>query len=139
MHGAETIQTTDPNEEFLLMASPLPVTYQDVVTALPRVHAVLSRTALYEWCALSSRLGCRFFLKHENHQPVGAFKVRGGVNLMSTLGSDERDAGVLGVSTGNHGQSLAFAARRLGVPCTIVVPENSNPDKLHAMKELGRS
>jgi threonine dehydratase len=115
----------------------LPVAYHDVLEALPRVHAVLQPTALYEWPGLSQRFGCRLHLKHENHQPVGAFKVRGGVNLVSTLNDDERRAGILAVSTGNHGQSLAFAARRFGVHCTIVVPKENNPDKNRAMRELG--
>jgi threonine dehydratase len=115
----------------------LPVTHTDVLAALPRVRAVLKPTPLYEWPALSQLLGCRFFLKHENHQPVGAFKVRGGINLVSTLSDDEKAAGILGCSTGNHGQSLAFACRRFGVKCTIVVPEGNNPDKNRAIRLLG--
>ena len=83
----------------------LPVTYQDVLAAQPRVHAVLSTTPLYHWPGLSELVGFPFYLKHENHQPVGAFKVRGGVNLVATLSDQERSAGVIGVSTGNHGQS----------------------------------
>jgi threonine dehydratase len=115
----------------------LPVTYEDVQSALPRVHAVLRPTPLYEWPGLSELLGCRFFLKHENCQPIGAFKVRGGVNLVSTLSDAERAAGILGCSTGNHGQSLAFACRRFGVKCTIVVPAGNNPDKNRAIRQLG--
>lgn len=115
----------------------LPVTYDEVVAALPRVRQVLQPTALHRWPGLSHLLGCEFYLKHENHQPVGAFKVRGGVNLVATLSQRERTCGILGVSTGNHGQSLAFAARQSGVPCTIVVPEKSNPDKVAAIKYLG--
>lgn len=115
----------------------LPVTYDDVLDAQPRVQAVLRPTALYEWPGLSDWLGFRFFLKHENHQPVGAFKVRGGVNLVSTLNETERAAGIIGCSTGNHGQSLAFAGRRFGVKCTIVVPRNNNPGKNKAIRLLG--
>lgn len=115
----------------------LPVKYRDVTDAVPRVHDVLKPTPLYEWPGLSDLTGCQFFLKHENHQPVGAFKIRGGINLVSTLSDDERDAGILGCSTGNHGQSLAFAARRFGVNCTIVVPQNNNPDKNLAIRQLG--
>jgi threonine dehydratase len=113
------------------------VTYADVVDALPRVRAELNPTALIEWPGLSDLLECRFFLKHENHQPTGAFKVRGGVNLVSTLSEAERKAGILGCSTGNHGQSLAFAARRFGVRCTIVVPRGNNPDKNRAIRLYG--
>ena len=112
-------------------------TYNDILDALPRVHAVVKPTALIEWPGLSELLGCRFFLKHENHQPVGAFKVRGGVNLVSQLSEDERAAGILGCSTGNHGQSLAFAAKRFGVKCTIVVPKGNNPSKNAAIQRLG--
>src|SRR5690606_29959647 len=115
----------------------LPVTYADVTAALPRVREVLNPTLLHEWPGLSELLGCRLFLKHENHQPVGAFKVRGGVNLVSQLTEEERAGGILGCSTGNHGQSLAFAARRFGVKCTIVVPENNNPAKCRAIRQLG--
>lgn len=115
----------------------LPVSHCDVLDALPRVHDVLKPTPLFEWPGLSELLGCRFFLKHENHQPVGAFKIRGGINLLSTLSEQERAAGVLGCSTGNHGQSLAFACRRFGARCTIVVPKGNNPDKILAMKQLG--
>jgi threonine dehydratase len=115
----------------------LPVTYADVLSALPRVRAVLRPTALCEWPGLSALTGCRFFLKHENHQPVGAFKVRGGVNLVGTLSADEREGGILGVSTGNHGQSLAFAAAHFNVRCTIVVPEQNNPEKVAAIRRLG--
>ncbi|RBP47800.1 threonine dehydratase [Roseimicrobium gellanilyticum] len=115
----------------------LPVTYADVLDALPRVHGVLGPTLLRNWPGLSALLGCEFHLKHENHQPVGAFKVRGGINLVGTLSAEERAAGILGVSTGNHGQSLAFAAQHFGVKCTIVVPRGNNPDKNRAIQQLG--
>lgn len=115
----------------------LPVSYSDVLDALPCVRDVLDRTPLYEWPGLCDLTGCRFFLKHENHQPIGAFKVRGGIHLVGTFTADERAAGILGCSTGNHGQSLAFAGARFGVPCTIVVPEGNNPDKNRAIRQLG--
>lgn len=117
--------------------SPAPVCYQDVLEALPRVHEVLLPTLLRRWPGLSDMLGFEFYLKHENHQPVGAFKVRGGINLVGTLSPEERSAGILGVSTGNHGQSLAFAAQHFGVRCTIVVPVANNPDKNRAIRQLG--
>jgi threonine dehydratase len=115
----------------------LPVTYADVLAALPRVHALLKPTPLFEWPGLSKLLGFPFHLKHENHQPVGAFKIRGGINLVSTLDERERATGVIGVSTGNHGQSLAYASRHFQVPCTIVVPEKTNPGKCLAIRNLG--
>ena len=117
--------------------SSLPVTYDDVLAALPYVHNVLRPTSLYRWPGLSELLGCEFYLKHENHQPVGAFKVRGGVNLAATLSDNERQSGLLGCSTGNHGQSLAMAANLAGISCTIVVPEGNNPGKNAAMRRLG--
>ena len=116
---------------------PLPVCYEDVLAAMPHVHGVLAPTPLICWPGLAEMLGCEFYLKHENHQPVGAFKVRGGVHLVETMSPAERQRGIVGVSTGNHGQSLAFAARRRNVACTIVVPTRNNPDKLQAMKRLG--
>lgn len=112
-------------------------TYTDVLNALPRVHAVLQPTLLRNWPGLSLALGFDCWLKHENHQPVGAFKVRGGINLVGLLSDEERRAGILGVSTGNHGQSLAFAAKHFGVQCTIVVPQGNNPDKNRAIQQLG--
>jgi len=115
----------------------MPVGYDDVIEALPRVQSVLQPTLLRNWPGLSNVLGCELYLKHENHQPVGAFKVRGGINLVGTLSEEERAEGILGVSTGNHGQSLAFAARHFGVRCTIVVPVGNNPDKNRAIQLLG--
>lgn len=115
----------------------LPVSYDDVLAALPRVHALLKPTPLFEWPGLTKLLGFPFHLKHENHQPVGAFKVRGGINFVSTLDKEGRAAGIIGVSTGNQGQSLAFAGRHFQVPCTIVVPEKANPDKCLAIRNLG--
>jgi threonine dehydratase len=113
------------------------VTYADVVEALPRVRSILTPTALLDWPGLSELLGCQLLLKHENHQPTGAFKVRGGINLVSTLTDAERKAGIFACSTGNHGQSLAYAARRFGVRCTIVVPQGNNPSKNRAIRLFG--
>ena len=118
-------------------SSTLPVSYQDVLDAVPRVHGVLRPTPLFEWPGLGQLFGGRFLAKHENHQPVGAFKVRGGVNLAATLSDNERESGLLGCSTGNHGQSLAMAAKLAGITCTIVVPEGNNPGKNAAMRRLG--
>ena len=75
-------------------------------------------------------------MKHENHQPVGAFKVRGGVNLVARS-DEERERGIIAASTGNHGQSVAFAAQRFDVTARICIPERSNPVKVAAMKDLG--
>ena len=91
-------------------------TYADVEAALPIVRRYLRPTPLYEWPALSERIGCRFFLKHENHTPTTAFKVRGGIHLVARLSDEQKRRGIIGCTTGNHGQSLAYAARLFGVP-----------------------
>ncbi len=75
--------------------------------------------------------------KHENYQPVGAFKIRGGINLISQLSPLERERGVIAASTGNHGQSVAYAAHLFGVKARIVVPEGANPGKVAAMQGMG--
>jgi threonine dehydratase len=112
-------------------------TYADVVSAAPIVHRHMRPTPLYEWPALSRLLGCRYFLKHENHTPTTAFKVRGGIYLVSRLSDESKQRGVIGCTTGNHGQSLAYACRLFGVRCVLVVPARNNPDKVAAMRALG--
>src|SRR5437660_2679298 len=114
-----------------------PPTYADVLDAGPVVRRHVRPTPLYEWPALSRLLGCRFFLKHENHTPTTAFKVRGGIHLVSRLTDEQKRRGILGCTTGNHGRSLADAARLFGVRCVLVVPRGANPDKLAAMRSLG--
>jgi threonine dehydratase len=76
-------------------------------------------------------------VKHENHQPTGAFKVRGGVNLVSQLSAEERERGLVCASTGNHGQSIAYASGLFGVPATVVVPEDANPVKVSFIRDFG--
>jgi threonine dehydratase len=114
-----------------------PPTYADVLAAAPVVHRYLKPTPLYEWPALSQLLGCQYFLKHENHTPTTAFKVRGGIHLVARLSDEQKRIGVIGCTTGNHGQSLAYACRLFGVRCVLVVPEVNNPDKVAAMRALG--
>ena len=118
------------------MGSQLP-TLADVLEARRRISAHLRPTPLYGYPSLNELLAADVFVKHENHQPVGAFKVRGGVNLVSQLTADERERGVIAASTGNHGQSIAYAARLFGVPATICVPERANPVKVASMRGLG--
>jgi threonine dehydratase len=115
---------------------PVP-TLMDVLEARRRISRYLQPTPLYGYPGLDELLGAEVFVKHENHQPVGAFKVRGGVNLVSQLGPDERARGVIAASTGNHGQSIAYAARLFSVPATICVPEDANPVKVASMRGLG--
>ena len=112
-------------------------TLADVYAARRRIAPHLQPTPLYPNGALSELVGTEIFVKHENHLPIGAFKVRGGVNLVSQLGEDERRRGVVTASTGNHGQSIAFAGGRFGVRAMVCVPEAANPVKLAAMERLG--
>ncbi len=112
-------------------------TFQDVLAARQRIAPHLARTPLHRYPALDELLGAEVYVKHENYQPVGAFKVRGGVNLVAQLSPAERAAGVIAASTGNHGQSVAFAARLFGVQARIVVPANANPGKVAAIAGMG--
>jgi threonine dehydratase len=111
--------------------------FRDVLAAQRRIRPYLARTPLHSYPALDELLGAQVYVKHENYQPVGAFKVRGGVNLISQLSPEERKRGVIAASTGNHGQSVAFAARLFGVTARIVVPERANPGKVAAMRGMG--
>ena len=110
---------------------------KDVVRAQRRITAHLPRTPLYRNDQLSALLEADVFVKHENHLPTGAFKVRGGVNLVGQLSDAERASGVVTASTGNHGQSIAYAARAFRVPATVYVPEGANPVKVAAIRALG--
>ncbi len=111
--------------------------FQDVLRARQRIRPYLARTPLHNYPALDELLGTESYIKHENYQPVGAFKVRGGVNLVSQLTQEERERGVIAASTGNHGQSVAYAGRLFGVKARIVVPEGANPGKVAAMRGMG--
>ena len=129
-----TFGNTDPEGLFMKLIAP---TLKDVFMARRIVSQYLVRTPLIHYPALSELLGCEAYVKHENHQPVGAFKVRGGVNLISQLSDDERCRGVIAASTGNHGLSVAYGAKRFGTKATICVPEKANPLKIEAMRFLG--
>jgi threonine dehydratase len=114
-----------------------PPTFRDILRARTVVHRYLPPTPVVQPAALSERLGFEVVLKCESFQPIGAFKVRGGIYLMSRLSSEERARGVVTASTGNHGQSIAYAARLFGVQAIIYAPEDTNPVKLAAMRRLG--
>ena len=111
-------------------------TLTDVYAARERVYRVVSPTPLLRHPLLAEETGLNVLVKHENHNPTGAFKVRGGLNLIGSLSADER-RGVITATTGNHGQSIALASARDGVPCTIVTPVGNNPEKNAAMRALG--
>jgi threonine dehydratase len=108
----------------------------DIYAARERVYRVVKPTPLMRHPLLNAETDLDIRVKHENHNPTGAFKVRGGANLIATLSPAER-RGVITATTGNHGQSIALACRREGVPCTIVVPVGNNPEKNAAMRALG--
>ncbi len=112
-------------------------TLADVYRAKHVIERYLPRTPLLRNPYLSRILDCEAYLKLENLQPIGAFKVRGGVYLAATLSDDERSRGIIGASTGNHGQSLAYGANLFGVRCVIAMPRRSNPLKVESMRALG--
>jgi threonine dehydratase len=111
--------------------------FADVLSAAAAIRPYLPRTPLLRHPLLDDALGTEVWVKHENHQPIGAFKVRGGVNLMSRLDDAERAQGVIAASTGNHGQSIAWAAQRFGVKAVVCVPEGANPVKVAAIRGWG--
>jgi threonine dehydratase len=113
------------------------VTLEDVYEAQKIVRRYLPRTPLVFSPGLSERLGFGAYVKYENTLPTGAFKVRGGVNLISQLSEEERRQGVIAVSTGNHAQSVAYAAFLFGVKAIIGMPLGSNPDKVEATECFG--
>lgn len=112
-------------------------TFADVLAARRVLAAHLPPTPAWHYPVLDEQIGATVWIKHENTQPVGAFKVRGGLVLLASLTPEQRTAGVVGASTGNHAQSLAYAAREFGTPCTIVMPERANPVKAAAVRALG--
>src|ERR1700680_1520089 len=113
-----------------------PPTLQDVYAARERVYPFIRATPLMRHPLLAAESGLDLFVKHENHNPTGSFKIRGGLNLIGGLPADDR-RGVVTATTGNHGQSIALACERERVPCTIVTPIGNNPEKNAAMRALG--
>jgi threonine dehydratase len=102
------------------------------------VHQVLPPTPQYAWPKLSRRAGCTVWVKHENHTPTGAFKVRGGLVYLDRLRhANPKTPGVISATRGNHGQSVAFAAARTGLPATIYVPRNNSLDQNSAIAAFG--
>ncbi len=102
------------------------------------VHAILPPTPQHCWPLLSRRVGAELWVKHENHTAIGAFKLRGGLVYLDHLKRAEpRIAGVISATTGNHGQSIAYAATRLGLAATIVAPHGNSPEKNRAMAAFG--
>ncbi len=113
-------------------------TLDELIDARSQVHAVFPGTPQYAWPLLGERIGATVWVKHENHTPVGAFKVRGGLIHVGRVAREGLASnGLISATRGNHGQSLAYAGRRFGVPVTIVVPHGNSTEKNAAMKALG--
>lgn len=111
---------------------------EEVDSARSIVRGLVPPTPQYAWPLLRERLGLPVWVKHENHTPAGAFKLRGGITYFDTLArSQPRLAGVISATRGNHGQSVGWAARRYGLPATIVVPHGNSVEKNAAMRALG--
>jgi threonine dehydratase len=114
------------------------LTLAQLDAAADLVHAVMPPTPQFCWPLLAARSGVELFVKHENHTPIGAFKVRGGLVYMADLRKSEPGVtGVISATRGNHGQSVALAARRHGLAATIVVPHGNSREKNAAMRALG--
>lgn len=116
---------------------PWPITFEDVVAAYDRIRVHLPPTPLRNYGPLDAAVGVRVLVKHENHQPTNAFKVRNAVSALTALSPEQRRAGVVAATRGNHGLGLAWAGRLLGVSVTICVPVGNNPEKNEAIRSLG--
>ena len=115
-----------------------PPTFNDIVAAREFVGQYLPKTPLVAMSKLSQMFGFDYYAKCENLQPVGAFKVRGGVNLVGTASDQEKSSGMVSASTGNHGQSIAYGGQLFGVRVIIYAPaENVNQEKMQAIRDLG--
>jgi len=111
---------------------------RDIEAALPVVRTAVPPTPQYAWPLLKAATGVEVVVKHENHTPIGAFKARGGLVYLDRLKcARPQIGGIVSATTGNHGQSLAFAGKRLGVPVTIVVPFGNSIEKNAAMRAFG--
>jgi threonine dehydratase len=112
-------------------------TITDVLLARRTLQPHLPETPSWSYPALDAETGAAIYLKHEGMQPTGAFKVRGGLNLLAMLAPEERERGLITASTGNHAQSIAYAGRQFGAQVTIVMPDRANPAKARAVRALG--
>ncbi len=111
--------------------------FHDVLSAHQRIRPYLKPTPLHRYASLDALIGTEVWVKHENCQPLGAFKIRGGINLMASLSDEQRARGFISASTGNHGQSIAYAAHMFGAQAHICVPKGANPDKVAAIRGMG--
>ena len=112
-------------------------TLRDIYRAKKTIAPYIARTPLHYSSGLSEMLSAEVYLKHEEHLPLGAFKGRGGSNLLANLSDEEKERGLITASSGNHGQSMASACKLFGVKAVIGLPEDANPNKVAAMRALG--
>ena len=113
------------------------ISLKEIMKARNVIYQYLKPTPLIHYPPLSEIAGFQAYVKHENHNPTGAFKVRGGLNFIASLPQEEKERGVITATRGNHGQSIAMASRIFGIPCTILVPHGNNPEKNRAMRGFG--
>ena len=114
------------------------LTLEELDRAADLIYTVMTPTPQYAWPKLRRSTGCRVWVKHENHTPTGAFKVRGGLIYMDRLArSQPNTPGVVSATRGNHGVSISFAAARAGIPATLYVPYGNSPDQNASMASFG--
>ena len=112
-------------------------TLYDIILAAERIKPYMDPSPLYTYPTLNEYLGFTAYVKHENYNPTGAFKIRGGINLICQLSKEEKKQGVITASTGNHGQSISLASKMFNVEAHICVPEGANPIKIAAIRSYG--
>jgi threonine dehydratase len=117
----------------------LPISFEDALAARARIRPYLEPTPLRSYAALDEEIGAgiRVLVKHENHQPTNAFKIRNGLSALTLLSAEQRRRGVVAATRGNHGQGVALAGRLLGVPVTVCVPVGNSPGKNRAIRGFG--
>ena len=112
-------------------------TYEDVKSAQIRISGYVFRTPVFQYPRLSEALNTDIWIKHENYQPIGSFKLRGSINLMSQMSSSNLSKGMITASSGNHGQAVAYASKKFGASCVICVPNGANESKVSAIRSMG--
>lgn len=137
-HSARRLATCSSDATLSNMTTPALPTRAEIEILAPSIAAVVPATPQYSWPLLNARTGCELWVKHENHTALGAFKIRGALAYMARLRERIPDVqGVIAATRGNHGQAVAFAARRYGLTTTIIVPHGNSIEKNRAMRALG--
>jgi threonine dehydratase len=143
MHGSVSMLKAHTAALCCFMEDPMaesrtPFTLEQLDRAADLVYRVMASTPQYAWPKLHHRAGCSVWVKHENHTPTGAFKVRGGIVYMDHLTRSQPNIqGVVSATRGNHGQSISFSAARAGIPATLYVPHGNSPDQNSSMASFG--